>query len=332
MIVGTFQKEKGVSELNEPAQIALVGAGRIGRLHMRAIQASPELELAGVVEPSEDARAAIAAPDLVLVPEIEQLFERGRPDAIVVAVPTVHHKEVVSRLIEVGVPILCEKPGGLDSGDVHAIAQQADEAGVALQVGYWRRFVPALRALRSRILEGGMGEVSMLSAIQWDGEPPHAAFRDVASSGGIAIDMGVHEFDMLRWLTGQEIEEITGYCSTVNWAPPVEGDPETANFVARMSGGATAIVSLARRHPPGDVCRLEVLGGDDSDALTFIEPGESDEMMIAALRAQAEGLAAVARGTESAGASIGDAEAALIAAEEAMRVIVPSAPTVEVGR
>jgi myo-inositol 2-dehydrogenase / D-chiro-inositol 1-dehydrogenase len=303
-------------ESSDVVRIAVAGAGRIGREHIRAIQRSPRLALAGVADPSEAARAAFASADVAVATDVEGLLAATRVDAVIVAVPSAHHVTLVSRLLERGVPVLCEKPCGLRSADVRDLGARAAELGTPLQIGYWRRFVPSLRELRARIADGSMGELSMVTAIQWDGEPPSAAFRDVASSGGILIDMGVHEFDMLRWLTGQEIVEMTGYASDVNYAEPVPGDPETVNLVARMSGGTTAIVSLARRYPPGDICRVEVLGGEATTQLTFVEPGDDGEMLIDAFQAQAEHLADIARGAQPEGATILDAHAALVAAEQ----------------
>lgn len=299
----------------EPARIAVAGAGRIGREHIRAIRRSPRLVLAGVADPSEQARAAYAAEGVAVAADVEALLSATPVDAVIVAVPSAHHLPLVARLLERGVPVLCEKPCGLRSAELVELGKRAAELGTPLQIGYWRRFVPSLRALRARIADGSMGELSMVTAIQWDGEPPSAAFRDVASSGGILIDMGVHEFDMLRWLTGQEIVELTGFASDVNYAEPVPGDPETVNLVARMSGGTTAFVSLARRYPPGDVCRVEVLGGEATEQLTFVEPGDAGDMLIDAFRAQAEHLAQIACGAQPEGATLDDALAALVAAE-----------------
>jgi myo-inositol 2-dehydrogenase/D-chiro-inositol 1-dehydrogenase len=219
------------------------------------------------------------------------------------------------------VPVLCEKPAGLTSDEVRELGALAERLGVALQVGYWRRHVPALTAMRERIQAGDFGEIAFVVAAQWDEEPPPAAFRDPRSSGGILVDMGVHEFDMVRWLTGQEILDFVGMPTEVHWAPYVDGDPESVNLVARLSAGATAVVSLARRHVPGDLCRIDLLGADAATTVTYLEPGKADEMLLTALRAQAEALGEVARGAQPRGATIADAEAALLAAERGRSVL-----------
>src|SRR5205814_2922560 len=138
---------------------------------------------------------------------------------------------------------------------------------------------------------------------QWDERPPSASFRDRASSGGIVVDMAVHEFDQLRWLTAQEIDRVCGFASTVCLDPPVEDDPESVSLAVRLSGGATAHVTVGRRHPPGEVVRVEVIGTAGAERLEFVAPPDGDERIADALRAQAEAFAAAARGGEWPGAS-----------------------------
>lgn len=172
-------------------RLGLIGAGRMGSTHARALTSSGEIEIACVVDPSDEAAAQVDAPRATLesLPAV---------DGFLVAVPTRLHVPVSMALSEHGLPILCEKPCGLSVDETRAIAA----LGVRVQVAYWRRFVPALRELRQRIAAGRLGELVLVSCDQLDETPPPAAFRDPASSGGIVVDMGVHELDQLRWLTG----------------------------------------------------------------------------------------------------------------------------------
>ena len=281
-------------------RVALVGAGRMGATHARALATSPAVEIECVVEPSDAAAARIDAPRATLdaLPDV---------DGALVCVPTRFHLEVVTQLAALGLPILCEKPCGLTSEETRAIAA----LGARLQVAYWRRFVPALRELRERIRVGNLGDVVFVSSAQLDELPPPRGFRDPQSSGGIVIDMGVHEFDQLRWLTGVEIEAVTGVAGAVGWDEPVDGDPELVQLALALDGGITAAVTLARRHPPGEVCRVEVIGLDGVERLDFVAPPDGDETIAAALRAQAEDFA-LGRGE---GATVHDAVAAMEAAE-----------------
>ena len=121
-------------------------------------------------------------------------------------------------------------------------------AGVPLQVAYWRRFVPGRRRLHDRIAAGELGTIHLVTCYQWDEQPPPAVFR--AHSGGIAIDMGVHEFDQLRWLTGQDIDGLAAVAS--GQAPDGIADVDGAQVIATLSGGGCGFISLGRYYPAGN--------------------------------------------------------------------------------
>jgi myo-inositol 2-dehydrogenase / D-chiro-inositol 1-dehydrogenase len=283
-------------------RLALVGAGRMGATHARALATSRSVEIACVVDPSDAAAAQVAAPRATLddLPDV---------DGALVAVPTRLHVDVMRRLAALGLPVLCEKPCGLTIEQTRQIAA----LGARLQVAYWRRFVPALRELRERIADGRLGEIVYVASAQLDELPPARAFREPGSSGGIVVDMGVHELDQLRWLTGGEIVSVSGASGAVGWDPPVDGDPELVALAAQTDAGVAAHVVLARRYPPGETCRVEVIGLDGAERIDFVAPPDGDETIAAALRAQAEDFA---RGGAE-GATIDDAIAALDAAQRA---------------
>jgi myo-inositol 2-dehydrogenase/D-chiro-inositol 1-dehydrogenase len=286
----------------------------MGSTHARALAGHRGIEIAGVVEPSDGAVAWLEA-RTPRYREVDEFLARERCDGALVAVPTRAHLPVVTRLLAAGLPVLCEKPLGLTSTDAERLAHFAWGSGVPLRVGYWRRFVPEIRQLRHRIASGEFGEIQVILCGQWDAHPPAAAFRDPASSGGILVDMGVHEWDQIRWLTGQDIVEAGGFASSVCSDPPVSGDPESVAVVARLSGGGTAIVTLVRRHPPGEIVWLEVVGTRSAVRLELIAPPDGDERLHLALRAQIEDFAGVAGGAPGHGATPADAVAALATAE-----------------
>ena len=143
---------------------------------------------------------------MLVFDSLDALLQTDGFDAAIVAAPTVMHARVMEQLITAGVPILCEKPCGVSVAETEAIVDAAAQAGVPLQIGYWRRFVPELISLRDRIASGEFGTLARVSCAQWDEQPPNDLFR--RQSGGISIDMGVHDFDQMRWLTGQEIERV----------------------------------------------------------------------------------------------------------------------------
>ena len=284
----------------------------MGRVHLGAMLASDEIELAGVVEPLAAIREALRADGLETHAQIDQLLAQDDLDGVLIAAPSDRHAELAGRFIAAGIPVLCEKPLGVRAADAAAIAESARAAGVLLQVGYWRRFVPALRELRARIQAGELGDIYQLSCMQWDQEPPSADFR--AHSGGIAMDMCVHEFDQARWLLGQEIQWLTA-----TTAGPANGqpatDPDAALILAGLSHGTAATVSVGRRFPVEDSCWLEVWGTSGHERVSFMWGASGERVFSAGMRAQVESFASAARGGPLQGADGADAVAALLAAE-----------------
>jgi myo-inositol 2-dehydrogenase/D-chiro-inositol 1-dehydrogenase len=212
-------------------------------------------------------------------------------------------------------PILCEKPCGVTASDTQRAQAIVRDANVALQIGYWRRFVPELQALRERIAGGSFGDVLSLSCLQWDGEPPSAAFR--ARSGGVFIDMGVHEFDQARWLTGGDFTRMSAIASSAISDHDVTDDPDSAQVLCETTSGATVFVSLGRHYRGGDMASVEVFGSKDHVQSIFLSPDDGERAQLEALVRQAEAFAAYARGGACRGASVEDAIAALEAAGRA---------------
>jgi myo-inositol 2-dehydrogenase / D-chiro-inositol 1-dehydrogenase len=278
-------------------RLGLVGAGRMGRIHMRALSTSKAVRIAAIADP-----VATTHTDLPHFTGVDAMLDAGNLDGVLIAAPTPCHLSLIETIAAAGLPILCEKPCGLTCAQTRGAAAIAQRHAIRLQIAYWRRFVPALQSLRRRIAAGEFGGLYCVNCYQWDGEPPSAQFQ--AHSGGIFIDMGVHEFDQIRWLTGQEIVHLT-FASHPN--------QEAAQALATLSSGATALVSLGRRYTLGDVCRVEVFGERDSQDCRFLWPPDADTVLLHALRHQAE---AFARG-DTTGATAEDAIAALAAAEQA---------------
>jgi len=286
-------------------RLGLAGAGRMGRTHLAAVAGSRLVTVAGVAEPDSAARAAVAAAGMPAYASVADLLAAGGLDGVLIAVPTDQHVDVLAQVMAAGLPALCEKPCGLSVDEASRCAAIAAEAGLVLQVAYWRRFVPALAELRQRMLGGELGDILAVNCYQWDATPPTAEFR--VSSGGIYVDMGVHEFDQVRWLTGQEFTSLKTAAS-----PGGGADPDCAQLVAELDGGSTAVVSLGRWHPAGDSCKVEVFGTKGTVSALFLDPAGGDAVFREALRLQAEDFArTVSRATPVAGAAVADAIAAL---------------------
>jgi myo-inositol 2-dehydrogenase/D-chiro-inositol 1-dehydrogenase len=296
----------------------------MGRNHLRALADSELIRVTAIAEPAAATRAALPQSDATVHADLDSMLDAGGLDGVLVCVPSDRHLDAVRRLVAAGLPILCEKPVGVTPDEAHEAARLTSAASIPFQVGFWRRFVPELKRLRERVASGGFGGLYLVACYQWDGAPPGAQFR--AHSGGIFVDMGVHEFDQARWLTGQEVGAITSVASGVA-AEPWPGDPESAQALAELSAGTTALVSLGRRFPLGDVCKVEIFGTNDADECRFLWPPAADDTFFAALRAQAESFARHARGAPLEGAGGDDAAAALDAAHRASAQLTSGAVT-----
>jgi myo-inositol 2-dehydrogenase/D-chiro-inositol 1-dehydrogenase len=303
-----------------PFRLGLIGAGRMGRTHLRALAGSQRVAVTAIAEVSQETRRTVDAPGADLYPGLAEMLDRAAIDGVLIVVPSDQHLPVITEVAARGLPILCEKPCGLTVAQTRTAAETAAAAGVPFQVAYWRRYVPALRALRDRIAAGELGAVHLVTCYQWDERPPWAEFR--AHSGGILIDMGVHEFDQLRWLTGQEIGSLSAVASgTVPGGlgePPHQStDVDSAQVIAELSGGASGFISLGRYHPAGDMARAEVFGTHGTACCGFLDPAEGERAQLEALCLQAESFAAFAAGGPGQGATGADAVAALDAAQRA---------------
>jgi myo-inositol 2-dehydrogenase/D-chiro-inositol 1-dehydrogenase len=285
----------------------------MGRTHLRALQENSTVRIVAVVEPVDSLRdEAESSFEVTGFATLEDMLSAGDIDGVLIVTPSDSHVEVIARVASAGLAILCEKPCGVTADDTRRAQALVREAGVALQIGYWRRFVPELQALREGIGNGDFGDVLSLSCLQWDGEPPSAAFR--ARSGGIFIDMGVHEFDQARWLTGGDFGTLSAYASPIIADDDCDDDPDSAQVLAATSSGTTVFVSLGRHYAGGDMASVELFGTKGHTASLFLNPDDGERSQLEALVRQAEAFAEFAGGGTCRGATVDDAIAALEAA------------------
>jgi myo-inositol 2-dehydrogenase/D-chiro-inositol 1-dehydrogenase len=308
-----------------PFRLGLIGAGRMGRTHLRALAGSQRVAVTAIAEVSEQTRRTVPAAGAPVYPGIAEMLGAETLDGVLIVVPTDRHLQVITEVAARGLPILCEKPCGLTVAQTKAAVATTQAAGLPFQVAYWRRYVPPLRALRERIAAGELGTVHLVACYQWDDRPPSDEFR--AHSGGIFADMGVHEFDQMRWLTGQEIVGLAAVAAGLvpgglirdvpGEGPRRYADVDSAQVIAELSGGGCGIVSLGRFHPAGDMARAEAFGTNGTVRCDFLDPAEGERAQLAALREQAESFADFASGGTCTGATGADAIAALDAATRA---------------
>lgn len=286
----------------------------MGRTHIRALEGASRVQIVAVAEPNEKAGAALRALGLAVFGSVTEMLDVGGFDGVLIAAPSDQHLELVQKVASAGLPILCEKPCGVSPIQTREAGAIAQEHNVRLQIGYWRRFVPALQELRTRMLNNDLGTVFHVACAQWDEIPPPARFRE--HSGGIFVDMGVHEIDQVRWLTGQEVTDVA--VSAVPWRGAAAGvrDCDSAQALLTLSGGSSAVISLGRFHPAGDSVTTDVFGSEDHARVVILDPHDGTAPQLDALRRQAEAFADAVAGGYADGATVGDAEIALAVAEQ----------------
>lgn len=242
-------------------RVALIGAGRIGRLHgENLVREFPDVELAWVVDVVEAMAARVAA-DL-RVPRWTTDYTQALADptvqAVLVCTSTDTHAEIVQAAARAGKHVFCEKPLALDLKEIDDILAAVARAAVILQVGFHRRFDPHVRRLKGLLAQGAVGNPWLLKITSYDPAPPPLAY--VRASGGIFLDMTIHDFDMARYLLG-EVEEVYA-CGAALVDPKIAeaGDVDTAVVLLRFKTGALGVITNCRKAVYGHDQRIEVLG------------------------------------------------------------------------
>ena len=243
-------------------RIALLGAGRIGRLHGRVLAAQTEVSeiVVADVDPGR-ARELAAEFNGRAVESVEEALDDA--DAVVIATPTDVHATLVRAAVERGLPTFCEKPLAFDLGETADLVGRVERAGVPLQVGFQRRFDPAYREARRLVEAGELGIVYLVRLIAHDHEPPPDAY--IPTSGGLFRDSSIHDFDALRWVTGQEVVEVyaTGSVRAFD-AFARHGDVDTGAAILRLGDGTLGVLGQTRHDPRGYDVRMEIVGSRDS--------------------------------------------------------------------
>jgi myo-inositol 2-dehydrogenase/D-chiro-inositol 1-dehydrogenase len=254
-------------------KFGLLGAGRIGKVHARAIAGNRDAELVVVADAMAGAAEALAGEYGARVDTIDAIAADPRVDAVVICTPTDTHADLIEQFVRAGKAVFCEKPIDLSVARVkECLATVADEGGV-LMVGFNRRFDPDFMAVKAALDAGRVGKVEMVTISSRDPSPPPAEYA--ARSGGIFRDMTIHDFDMARWLLGEEPETVLAAASVlVDPAIGVAGDYDSVNVILRTASGRQAVITNSRRAAYGYDQRIEVLG--DKGAVAAMNMAEAN--------------------------------------------------------
>jgi myo-inositol 2-dehydrogenase / D-chiro-inositol 1-dehydrogenase len=248
--------------LNKILQVGLIGAGRIGQVHASTIAYRvSRAQLAAVTDPIPGAAQAVA--QKFRVPKIaasyREIVADPAVDAVMICTPTDTHAEIIIAAAQAGKQIFCEKPVALNVKDTDAALQAVERAGVKLQLGFNRRFDANYARVRKAVASGEIGTPHILHIISRDPAPPPIEYVEV--SGGIFLDMAIHDWDMARFLIGSEIDEVYVQGGVmVDPAIGAAGDIDTHVTLLRFASGAIGTVDNSRKAVYGYDQRVEVFG------------------------------------------------------------------------
>ncbi len=240
-------------------RFAVLGAGRIGQVHARAVASVPGASLVAVADPVAEAAARLRDAYGCEVRTIDAIAAADDVDAVIIGTPTDTHADLIERFARAGKAIFCEKPVDLSLARVRACLAVVEQTGATLMVGFQRRFDPDFRALAEALAAGQVGAVEMITLTSRDPGPPPIAY--IERSGGLFRDMTIHDFDVARWLLGEEVETVIAAASNlVDPAIGQAGDVDSANVILRTATGKHCTITNSLRATYGYDQRIEVLG------------------------------------------------------------------------
>jgi myo-inositol 2-dehydrogenase/D-chiro-inositol 1-dehydrogenase len=258
------RRDAGFALSTEPEpeirRIGLIGCGRIGRLHAGLIVNDiPGLTLAAVSDAVPAAAANVSAQLGAPVRSIEDMLASDDVDAVAICSSTDTHVDLIVAAAEAGKAIFCEKPVSLDLAQVDRALSAVERAGVPFMIGFNRRFDPGHRSVRDCVAEGGVGSLHILRITSRDPAPPPPSY--VAVSGGIFLDMVIHDFDMARYVTGSEVVEVYAQ-GAVRVDPQIgeAGDVDTAITLLTHADGTMTAIDNSREAVYGFDQRVEAFG------------------------------------------------------------------------
>lgn len=238
-------------------RVGLIGTGRIGAAHAEVVRDHHEVDRL-VLADAEPGRAAALADKLgVEHASVETALDEV--DAVVIAAATPAHADLIVAAARRGLPVFCEKPIAPDVATSALVVEQVRATGVPTQIGFQRRFDAGYIAARDALRSGELGELRRVHAVTGDREPPPAAY--IATSGGIFRDCHVHDFDILRWVTGREVAEVYAVGANRGAAFFAEGgDVDEAAAVLTLDDGTLVTLQGSRYNGGGHDVRMELAG------------------------------------------------------------------------
>ncbi|MFI6819310.1 Gfo/Idh/MocA family oxidoreductase [Nonomuraea sp. NPDC050328] len=305
-------------------RVGLVGLGRIGRFHAQT--------LSGVADELVVADADTALAEAVAAEVGARVGDPWTADAVVVATPTATHADLLLQACELRLPVFCEKPAAPTVAETRRVAEAAERTGTLVHIGFQRRFDAGFAAARDAVLSGELGELHRAHLVTFDPSPPPPAYVPV--SGGIFRDCHIHDFDILRWVTGREADTVYATGANRGDAYFAEADDvDTSAAVITMTDGTLVTLQGSRYNGAGYDVRMELggtlrtwaVGLGERAPLTLAEAGSApadpwpdfQTRFAPAYEAEITAFLSAARGERESPCTVRDALAALYLAEAA---------------
>jgi myo-inositol 2-dehydrogenase/D-chiro-inositol 1-dehydrogenase len=239
----------------------IIGAGRIGRVHAETLAFRlPEAQIAAITDVNLEAARGLAARCSIprVAASAAEIFADDTIDAVLICTSTDTHADLIVQAAKAGKHIFCEKPVSLSLEKIDSSLAAVDKAGVKLQVGFNRRFDSNFIRVRQAVAAGEIGAPNLLHIVSRDPAPPPLTY--LRPSGGLFLDMMIHDFDMARYLLGDEVEEVYTAAAAIDPGFAKEDDFDTAVVVLRFKSGAIGTIDNSRKATFGYDQRVEILG------------------------------------------------------------------------
>ncbi|MFF3374922.1 Gfo/Idh/MocA family oxidoreductase [Streptomyces sp. NPDC002680] len=305
-------------------RIGILGLGRIGAFHAETLSGLDAVDSLVVSDPFAEAAKAAAERFGAQVADSPEALLAAGVDGVVVAAATDAHPSLILAAVEAGIPVFCEKPVARSMAEGVAVLNAVKDSGVEIQIGYQRRFDAGFTAARNAVQSGELGLLHSIRQTTLDPAPPPAAY--IAASGGIFRDCSVHDFDVLRWVTGREVTEVyaVGGNRGADYIKEA-GDADTTGAILTLDDGTIAVVSNSRHNARGYDVRMDLHGFKDSISvgledklpLRSVEPGVTFpagvphdffmDRFIPAYRAELTAFTEVVAGTRTSPCTVAEA-------------------------
>jgi myo-inositol 2-dehydrogenase/D-chiro-inositol 1-dehydrogenase len=240
-------------------RFAILGAGRIGQVHARAVAGTPGATLVAIADSVAASAKTVQDAYGCDIRTVDAILASTDIDAVVICTPTDTHADLIERFTNTGKAVFCEKPVDLSLVRVKACLKVVQANQGTVMVGFNRRFDPDFMGVKAAIDAGSLGDVEMVTITSRDPGAPPADY--ITGSGGIFRDMTIHDFDMARWLLGEEVDSVLAAASVLTDKKIGDlGDFDSVNVILRTASGKQAVITNSRRATYGYDQRIEVLG------------------------------------------------------------------------